>query len=98
MEQGWDNYQAKPTDTQLASRLLGYLFTLMQRNSTPPVITPLADGGVQAEWQRNNQVLEIVVTADEPATYYYSNPAAHEEEEQQLEHGLMRVRDLISHF
>jgi len=94
---GWDSYDAKPTDAELAARLLTYLFELMRDNSTPPIITPLWDGGVQATWHRSGKDLEIVVSADEPPTYYFRDEAADEEEEQ-LEPNRSRVQALIQQF
>lgn len=97
LEPGWDSYDAKPTDTGHAARLLTYLFKLMADSSTPPIITPLWDGGVQATWHRNNKDLEVVVPADEPPTYYFHDATAGEEEEK-LDPNLARVRALISQF
>jgi len=94
MEPGWDSYDAKPTESRHIDRLLTYLFALMGDNSTPPIITPLWDGGVQATWHRNNTDLEIVVSADEPPTYYFCDAATGEEEEA-LEPNRARVRALI---
>jgi hypothetical protein len=98
MKAGWDSYDAKPTDARHAARLLTYLFELMGRNSTPPIITPLWDGGVQATWHRNNKDFEIVVSADEPPIYYFRDPATDEEEEEKLEPNRERVRVLIGQF
>jgi hypothetical protein len=69
----------------------------MADSSTPPIITPLWDGGVQATWHRNNKDLEVVVSADEPPTYYFHDATAGEEEEE-LEPNLARVRTLIRQF
>lgn len=95
---GWDSYDAKPTETRHAVRLLTYLFALMGRNSTPPTITPLWDGGVQATWHRNSKDLEIVVSADEPPTYYFRDAATGEEQEEILEPNRARARALIHQF
>jgi hypothetical protein len=98
MEPGWDSYQAKPTDVRCVARLLNYLSIVMRENSTPPIVTPLSDGGVQAEWHQHNEDLELVVQADEPARYYYYNAAAEEEEEEELELNYPRVQQLIDRF
>jgi len=60
---GWDSYQAKPTNPQLVAKLLNIFSDLMQEGSATPRITPLADGGVQAEWHHQGKDLEIVVPA-----------------------------------
>lgn len=96
---GWDSYDAKPTDLHHAIRLLEYLSELLRHNSTPPVITPLVDGGVQAEWHRNEQDLEIVVPSDDVARYYYYNAATGKEQEEELTPPRFSlVRTLIDHF
>lgn len=95
---GWDSYDAKATDLHCAVHLLQYLFDLLHDGSTPPVITPLSDGGVQAEWHRDHQDLEIVIPAGEPARYYYYNVTTQEEEEQELDHKLEHVSALIAYF
>jgi hypothetical protein len=95
---GWDSYDAKPTDTRYAGRILNHLFAVMRGNSMPPTMTPLWDGGVQATWHRNGKDLEIVVSAEEPSTYYFRNAATDEEEEEELVPNLARVRALIHQF
>lgn len=95
---GWDSYDAKATDRENVVRLLNYLSALMQDTSTPPVVTPLSDGGVQAEWHRQNKDLEIVVPADHPARYYSYNAATEEEEEEDLDSNHAHVQDLIRQF
>ena len=95
---GWDSYDAKPTDVRHAARLLTHLFALMDPDSTPPTMTPLWDGGVQATWHRNSNDLEIVVSADEPSTYFFRDAATGEEEEEALEPNLAHVRALIQQF
>jgi hypothetical protein len=96
---GWDSYNAKPTDAGHAGRLLTYLFTLMRDDSTPPIITPLWDGGVQATWHRSGKDLEIVVSADEPPAYYFRDEASDEEEEEQLDPSrFQRIQALIHKF
>jgi hypothetical protein len=95
---GWDSYDAKATDREYVVRLLNYLSALMQDTSTPPIVTPLSDGGVQAEWHRQNTDLEIVVPADHPARYYYYNAATEEEEEEDLDSNHAHLQDLIEQF
>ncbi len=95
---GWDSYDAKATDREYVVRLLNYLSALMQDTSAPPIVTPLSDGGVQAEWHRQNKDLEVVVPADRPAWYYYYDAATEDEEEEDLGANHARVRDLIRQF
>jgi hypothetical protein len=92
---GWDGYRAVPTNPQLVVNLLNILSSLMQQDYHPPQITPLADGGAQAEWHSGGQDLEIVLRADEQPAYYYFNQASGLEEEGVLEPKYAHVQDLI---
>lgn len=83
--QGWDSYDAKPTDTKLAEKLLNYLSEIMSAEAVAPTITPLADGGLQAEWHRDGKDIEVVVPFGEPARYYYFDATTDAEEEEELE-------------
>jgi hypothetical protein len=92
---GWDSYQARPTNRQLVVKLLNIFSDLMQEGFATPHITPLVDGGVQAEWHNQGKDLEIVVRADDDPTYYYFDQATNEEEEGGLDANYARVQDLI---
>ena len=93
---GWDSYNAKPTKMEHVVQLLNHLSSFMNSNSLAPVITPLADGGVQAEWHIGQKDLEVVVPAGEPPTYYFYNAETQDEEGDVLDANYARVRDLIS--
>jgi hypothetical protein len=92
---GWDGYRAIPTSLRLVLKLLNMLSGVMRDGFQPPEITPLADGGVQAEWHRRQQDLEIVVPADDEPSYYLFHHVTGEEEEGPFEQHEIRVRDLI---
>jgi hypothetical protein len=92
---GWDSYRAKPTSPSLVVKLLNVLFNVMEGEDPPPQITPLEDGGVQAEWHNHGLDLEITVPADEDATYYYFNRLTEEEEESNVSDRDDRVQALI---
>jgi len=95
-EKGWDSYGAEPTSEECVKVLLTNLFPLMQRDSLPPIIIPLADGGVQAEWHYKEQALELAFPAgDVPATYFYSNDITGLEEEDLFKGNFGHVRSLI---
>jgi hypothetical protein len=96
VQPGWDSYSAAPTSPQLAVKLLNVLSGLLVEDSMAPQITPLADGGVQAEWHQPEQDLEIVVPAIEDPTYYYFNGRTSEEEEGGLDPNWAHVQDLIN--
>ena len=93
--EGWDSYEAKPTNPQLVARLLNILSGLMEEPFLTPTTTPLADGGIQAEWHHRGKDLEIVVPANENPTYYYFDSATGEEQEGDLNSDYAKLRDLI---
>ncbi len=92
---GWDGYNAVPTDLKLVVELLNVLSAVMPEGSSTPQITPLADGGAQAEWHRAGLDLEIVAAAGSEASYYFSNQTTGEEEEQKVRQHETRLRSLI---
>lgn len=95
-EAGWDGYSAKPTNQNYVDLLLTNLFPLMQHNSLPPIIMPLADGGVQAEWHKNGVDLEIEFSASRTPTYYFYNAETGKEEEGRFDHHFAHIREIIS--
>lgn len=94
----WDSYGAQPTNIIYVSRLMRELFPLMQDNSPIPVITPLPDGGVQAEWYKVNETLEIVVSSEEAPhfNYFVENPTG--PTEGRLDQNFSYIRQLIATF
>ncbi len=95
---GWDSYGAQPTNPDLVVKLLNILFDLMQQHYLPPQVTPLTDGGVQAEWHCRGRDLELVVTAGEQPTYYYGDPSAGVEEEAEINPNYAHVQALMGQF
>lgn len=75
LSENWDSYGGKMIDRDLINRSLYVLGTAMQANSPAPSIVPLSDGGLQIEWHRRQQDLEITFAADEPAQFFYRNRA-----------------------
>lgn len=93
---GWDSYDARPTDLEHAIKLLNYLSQILPNKAVAPIITPLADGGLQAEWHHGDKDIEIVVPFGEPARYYYFDATADVEEEDKLEENFKILRDHIN--
>ncbi len=94
VQRDWDSYGAGPTDPNLVVQLLNILSVVMEDTSQPPQLTPLADGGMQAEWHGTSD-LEIVVPSNEPPTYYFFDRATNAEEEGNIHDHCNRVRELI---
>ena len=95
---GWDGYDAHPTDPALVAELLNCLDLAIPSGGSSPLVTPLSDGGVQAEWHKGNLTLEIVVSADEPPRFYFHDPASSREEEGSFEGSVSLIRSLVGRF
>ena len=98
INQGWDSYDARPTDLDHAIKLLKYLSQILPDEAAAPIVTPLADGGLQAEWHRGNKDMEIIVPYNEPARYYYFDAYTEYEEENNLDGNFEVVREHINKF
>ena len=94
VRRGWDSYGAAPTDPTLVVQLLTILLSVMEDSSKPPQLTPLADGGMQAEWHGTSD-LEIVVPSKESPTYYFFDHTSNAEEEDIIRDHYDRVRQLV---
>lgn len=71
----WNSYGGKVVNRDLINQSLVVLGSLMQQDSPAPSVVPLGDGGLQIEWHRRQQDLEIVFSADESAQFFYRNRA-----------------------
>ncbi len=78
---GWDGHSAKPTNPLYVAELLNCIELVMSTDRVPPTMTPLADGGMQAEWHRNGKSLEIVISSEDAPGFYLFDPATGREEE-----------------
>lgn len=96
--EGWDGYKARPTDLDLVAVLLNSLQTVMPERGKVPTTTPLADGGVQAEWQARNMFLELIVAADEPPRFYHYNGVLDVDRDGPLHEHVEEVSLLIESF
>jgi len=47
----------------------------MEAASPAPSVVPLGDGGLQLEWHRKQQDLEITFAADDAPQFFYRNRA-----------------------
>ena len=90
----WDSYGAPPIKRSLLGEALALLTRVMTEHSPAPSIVPLHDGGVQLEWHRRSQDLEIVLCADQPPQFFYRNAETGKEIEGGMS-GLSLVGSLI---
>jgi len=69
--ENWDSYGGKKTSDDLIKLALSILTQIMPVNAPVPSVVPLGDGGLQLEWHRKQQDLEIVFPVDTTPTFYY---------------------------
>ncbi len=72
----WDSYGSKSIDGELIREALSTLGAVMQVDSPAPSVVPLSDGGLQIEWHRRQQDLEITFAIDETPQFFYRNRTA----------------------
>jgi hypothetical protein len=71
LPRNWDGYGAVQIREQIAQDALMVLVEIMDDDTPVPSIVPLSDGGIQIEWHRHGQNLEIEFRAEEVPTFYY---------------------------
>jgi hypothetical protein len=94
----WNSYGGKAVNRDLINQSLVILGAVMQFDSPAPSVVPLGDGGLQIEWHRRQQDLEIAFTADDSPQFFYRNRATGLLEEgsaRETEKLIRFVKDLI---
>jgi hypothetical protein len=81
LRENWNSYGGKSINNDLIQQALSVLGTIMQASSPAPSVVPMGDGGLQIEWHKRQQDLEIVFPADEAPQFYYRNRATGVERE-----------------
>ena len=77
----WDSCGAKKINRDLISQSLSLLEQIMETTSPAPSVVPLGNGGLQFEWHRRQQDLEIAFPADEAPQFFYRNRATGTDQE-----------------
>lgn len=75
LPENWNSYNGKVINRGLVDQSIDLLVSIMQQDSPAPSVVPLADGGLQIEWHRRQQDLEIMFSADESPQFFYHNRA-----------------------
>jgi hypothetical protein len=81
LPENWNSYGGKRINRDLISQSLSTLELIMGPASPAPSVVPLGDGGLQLEWHRNQQDLEIVFPADDLPHFYYGDKRVGTEQE-----------------
>jgi hypothetical protein len=69
----WDSYGAREINCDLIGQSLAILEQIMETSSPAPSIVPLGDGGLQFEWHRRQQDLEIEFSSENTPRFFYRN-------------------------
>lgn len=81
LPENWDSYRGRKISRDLIGQSLSVLGQIMEVASPAPSVVPLADGGLQFEWHRKQQDLEIVFPADDAQRFFYQCRARGVEQE-----------------
>lgn len=71
LPRNWDSYGAERIQESVVMRALMLLTQILGISSPPPSVVPLADGGIQLEWHRKQQDLEISFPVNALPTFFY---------------------------
>jgi hypothetical protein len=69
----WDSYGGRKINRDIISQSLSVLALIMEATSPPPSVVPMGNGGLQLEWHRKQQDLEIVFPSDEAPQFFYQD-------------------------
>jgi hypothetical protein len=81
LPENWDSYHGRVVSRDLIKQSLFVLSHVMKPDFPAPSVVPLGDGGLQIEWHRKQQDLEIVFAADDAPQFYYRNRTSGNEQE-----------------
>jgi hypothetical protein len=81
LNENWDSYGGKKINHDLIRSSLSILAQVMEDSSPAPAVVPLGDGGLQLEWHRKQQDLEVVFPADDTPQFFYQNRSTGVEQE-----------------
>jgi len=73
LPENWDSYGGKRIGLNVIDQSLAILVQIMDAGSPAPSVVPLGDGGLQLEWHRNQQDLEVVFPGDDLPQFYYTD-------------------------
>ncbi len=94
----WDSYGALPINRQRVDDAITVLLATMSANSEAPWVVPTTDGGIQLEWHRKNEDLEVEIRGQGDASIYFHNARSGEEWERPLFQNIPCLRDLLAQW
>ena len=94
----WDSHGALPIDEQRVDDAIKVLSGTMSGNSEVPWVVPTTDGGIQLEWHREGEDLEVEISGTRTASIYFHNANTGEEWEVPLFQNIPRLRELLAQW
>jgi hypothetical protein len=82
LQAGWDADRAPAIDARILDAVRQFVASLPQHIATRPMVVPLTSGGVQLEWHRGRQVLELEFESPDTVHYLKWDPPTGVEEEE----------------
>jgi hypothetical protein len=92
----WDGEGSRRIDVAAANRALAAIDQLLPRNASAPSIVPIADSGLQIEWHRKEQDLEVEFGPQGQTDFYYFNHATGEESEGSVGPNFAQLRKYLA--
>ncbi len=75
----WNSDNPARINPKAIEKILALLLTILDSDSTPPVVVPTSQGGVQVEWHQNGIDLEIEAFNSGNPEYFFSGPGGEQE-------------------
>ena len=94
----WDSHGALPIDRRRVLDAIDVLFRTMSSDTEAPWVVPTTDGGIQLEWHREDEDLEVEIGGGEGASIYFHNARTEEEWEISLFENIPRLRALLAQW
>ena len=94
----WDSHGALQIDKQRVLDAINVLFRTMSIDTAAPWVVPTTDGGIQLEWHRKDEDLEVEINGGGDASIYFHNARTGEEWEISLSENMPRLRNLLAQW
>ena len=94
----WDSHGALPIDEQRVDDTIKVLIETMSGNTEAPWVVPTTDGGIQLEWHREGEDLEVEISGTRTASIYFHNANTGDEWEGPLFRNISRLRELLAQW
>ena len=94
----WDSHGALLIDKRRVLDAIDVLFRTMSSDTEAPWVVPTTDGGIQLEWHREDEDLEVEISGGEDASIYFHSTGTGEEWEVPLFENMPRLRALLAQW